>query len=933
MKVKTSESKNMHSKLTTLNQSVDAKNAASELHRFLESHQVKQGQQISHTSMYGGSFHIPFHDLDEFFTLYEYAFMHDVLELSIVERHIDVSPILIDLDFRQNKDDIQTHITDEHIQNFCDLLMDILRKYVNFESCTCDIFFVVMKKPPRVKNGVVKDGLHIMAPEIVTSHIIQTRIRQEFLEYYPHFFHQIFPYNNSAQNIYDENVIKKSGSWLMYGSKKPDELHSWKSYCLVSYDNAATTTSTLLYGNGDKKIESGHIRQCSIRIRFAPVDYTQYGLELQEKAQERLGIQAHDPLSKRAGLFGNASCEYAIELAKILSPRRAQDYNTWISVGWCLFNINYEKECDDQNAMLNAWINFSMKCPSKFVEGECEKFWNSTQYKVHGLNMGSLVEWVKEDDLEAFRKIPRKDVLNEIVTSKSTKASLARILVQLVGENFVAVSTNSDKRVWYMFNGVRWIQDTCTHHFDRLVTNDVVAIYRQIAGDYRKSALRTLQNSGGEDTERVKDEVKRLLDISKKVECDADKLEEPNIKHQIFKEVTRIIYDESFMDKLDIHPHLIGFNNGVYDLIKCQFRSGKKDDFVSMTTGYDFIPEKNNWIYSQVDDFWKKIHTDPEKRNYTIKMFSRQIMGDNCQSLFHVHCGCGANGKTAIFNILQSILGTYTCSFQVDYLTNPNAIVANAPNPDFAKWRGKRIMYCSEPVMDNGVKVKLASATLKRLSGEDTLSYRLCHMNDVVEYKPKFKLHMQANDAPDIDGGDTGLKRRVRRIDYNSRFVVDDEVDESRGKFLQDTNVIHKFENFHVYKMEFMRYLLDHFDINFVFKPPKSMKEMDQMYLENNDKESEFLDTYVQHTGSMDDFFTLNDLNSLYRETSWYIENNRRNLYFERVKNILFMQYGNSIKIQFERYFRNKRYRRVFSGLKIIVSSPYEPESDNISDH
>ena len=43
-----------------------------------------------------------------------------------------------------------------------------------------------------------------------------------------------------------------------------------------------------------------------------------------------------------------------------------------------------------------------------------------------------------------------------------------------------------------------------------------------------------------------------------------------------------------FTKKLDSDNNLIGFNNGVYDLFNFEFRSGKPEDYITMTVSYDY---------------------------------------------------------------------------------------------------------------------------------------------------------------------------------------------------------------------------------------------------------------------------------------------------------------------------------------------------------
>jgi phage/plasmid-associated DNA primase len=47
-------------------------------------------------------------------------------------------------------------------------------------------------------------------------------------------------------------------------------------------------------------------------------------------------------------------------------------------------------------------------------------------------------------------------------------------------------------------------------------------------------------------------------------------------------------YNPRFMDLLDNNKNLIGFENGVYDLVQSRFRHGQSDDYVSKSVGYNY---------------------------------------------------------------------------------------------------------------------------------------------------------------------------------------------------------------------------------------------------------------------------------------------------------------------------------------------------------
>jgi phage/plasmid-associated DNA primase len=92
------------------------------------------------------------------------------------------------------------------------------------------------------------------------------------------------------------------------------------------------------------------------------------------------------------------------------------------------------------------------------------------------------------------------------------------------------------------------------------------------------------------------------------------------------------------------------------------------------------------------------------------------------------------------------------------------------PMPEFARWKGARVLYCSEPTHDD----VLHSGILKDMTGGEQIVYRLLFSNAISCYRPMHKLHMMCNDKPKVNGGDSGVVRRVRVVEYNSQFVDGD---------------------------------------------------------------------------------------------------------------------------------------------------------------
>ena len=127
--------------------------------------------------------------------------------------------------------------------------------------------------------------------------------------------------------------------------------------------------------------------------------------------------------------------------------------------------------------------------------------------------------------------------------------------------------------------------------------------------------------------------------------------------------------------------------------------------------------------------YWETLHPDPEQRRYVQCMFARQMYGDSGHELFHVHAGhraSASNGKTKFFEVMECCLGNYVLRFDVAVLTAKQRPEVGKPMPEYAAWRGVRMLYCSEPNHDD----KLNSGILKELTGGEPIMYRLLFSND-----------------------------------------------------------------------------------------------------------------------------------------------------------------------------------------------------------
>ena len=201
---------------------------------FLKNYKRHDKPEYTHTIIpnhpvhYGGSYTIPDNKYNEFLDRYNKEVFEKGKEAYFTEKHLDFSPILIDLDFRFNIDKQKRQYDNNFIETYLDIYLEELNTILNIkgskgENKHIEIFVLEKTKPKLDKEKeIVKDGIHIMIPSILTIPMIQYIIRYRLIKNEK--LKDIFKnmgVTNSIEDIIDICVIEKN-NWQMYGSTKPN---------------------------------------------------------------------------------------------------------------------------------------------------------------------------------------------------------------------------------------------------------------------------------------------------------------------------------------------------------------------------------------------------------------------------------------------------------------------------------------------------------------------------------------------------------------------------------------------------------------------------------------------------------------------------------------------------------------------------------------
>ena len=805
------------------------------LNSFLSKHKRNTNAEFTHTMIpnhpvhYGGSYTISDNNYNRFLDLYCVDVFERKQETYLTEKHKDISPILIDLDFRFELSNTKRQYTSEFIKGYLTCFMEEIMELIYIDK-PIEIF-ILEKTKPKVVKKLVKDGIHIMIPSIITLPMIQYIVRYKMINNQK-IIQMLKKINitNTIDDVIDICVIEKN-NWQMYGSRKPN-CEAYKLTIIYEYfKNKFNTIDINKYTHRQlldlmsirNKQKSDILLIKDDKIKTIMNEFNNIPQSHKKRVQQIPVIRTKKKKSpSRININFIENIEKIKKIINILDDKRADNYNDWQNLGWCLHNI------DDR--LLSIWVKFSKKS-KKFKEGECEHEWAYMDNQ--GLGLGTLYMWAKEDNKEAYEELMKNDLEIFIFRGLSiTTFDLAVVLYQKYKDEYVY----APKKTWYQFCNHRWKMLDEGIELKKKISTDLVLLYSNLRHEYSKKGLSILGEHGGESPEAKSNE-EQISKISAVIK----KLKSIPFKKQVFEECELLFYVEDFEAELDIKTSLIGFENGVYDLENGLFRDGISEDYIKFSTRINYLPDFDNF-HCQVQEvraFLHQILPVKEEREYAVRLLSSFLDGEIKGQKFHLWSGSGGNGKSKLIELFQKTFGDYTTTFPSSLLTKTRA-AAETASPHLAAAKGKRFSVLQEP--EKGEKLNIG--LMKELTGGDKITARGLH-RDPIEYYPQFKIVLTCNNKPDVTEVDDGTWRRIRNLEFRSKFV-DTPDPNNEFEFDIDDELSRKMEH---WPEAFMWILLEEYKEykKYGIHEPKSVRENTKEYKNNSDPFSQFFSEKIKY--------------------------------------------------------------------------------------
>ena len=543
----------------------------SNLFTFLKSYETKSNQQSTNVSLppSRGKWSIPDEEYETFLNLYSNELLNQSV-FYMTELHKSYGPIIIDLDFKQISCERNYNLQD--ILCIIDIYNNEICKYLEIENNEDLVAYVLEKSEVTKLETYNKDGIHITYPYIICSNDVQYKIREQVVEICKtkEIFRNLdLVENYTVDEIIDISIIKKTG-WMMYKSKKQG-------------NNAYELTMKI-----DHNLETVQIIETmSDLVKLLSIRNKEESKILKTKIiQKPIEIETIPINNNNDSDIVDTNYEYIRTLVNMLSDERSDKRETWIETGACLYNIN-------QHDCLEFWDDFSKKS-SKYKPGVCETEWKSFKnYEGRRLSIGSLHMWAKTDNEELYKKAKRDFVSNYLLNNiECTHNDVAMLLHCKYEFDFICSSIKF--KTWYKYELNRWVEMDNAVDLRYKISDEIVNEYKKVSQIYQRKSLQD-----PEDQEIIT----KINTIDKIIKS----LKDRKFKENVMKECEDLFNDVDFDSLADSKVNLIGFKNGIYDLEKMEFRNGRPDDYVTFSTGFDYVPynEKRKEV-KEMNDFLSK---------------------------------------------------------------------------------------------------------------------------------------------------------------------------------------------------------------------------------------------------------------------------------------------------------------------------------------
>lgn len=354
---------------------------------------------------------------------------------------------------------------------------------------------------------------------------------------------------------------------------------------------------------------------------------------------------------------------------------------------------------------------------------------------------------------------------------------------------------------------------------------------------------------------------------------------------QILCSAQDTLFSPDFEMDLNSNTRLLGTNNGVIDLVECQFREASPHDMVSLTVGYDFLtkddPKYNIQHKKEFLNFLRQIYPIDDELEIMQRYCGYCLLGDHPSKVFLLLTDkrSGFNGKSTMGKMILLGMGQYARKGGNAFLykTDYNNETIDSHSAGMLSYNKIRAATFEE--LDP--KRQLDNQRLKDVNGgNSTFEGRMFRSEKTMKFVfgTKQILMFNDNNFPQFDFSDTALIQRILLVQHRSRFYMkeeDYEQNKSKEYTFKAIDLDKKLEIWRPYYLEWALDGLKNYWIKKFDTVPVACTQWRNSLVQEQDTITPFIEDNVER-GDLKDFIKLSDLYLLYQSQNQATEKNKK---------------------------------------------------------
>lgn len=215
-------------------------------------------------------------------------------------------------------------------------------------------------------------------------------------------------------------------------------------------------------------------------------------------------------------------------------------------------------------------------------------------------------------------------------------------------------------------------------------------------------------------------------------------------------------------DQLDKKPTLLPCLKGTVDLTTGELCEAKRDDLLSRVVRIEYDPDATA---PKFDKFLCEIQPEADMRRFLQRLLGYGLFGNVREHVFPIFYGDGANGKSVLAQVVQSVVGEYV-------QTVPKTLVVETRNEQHktqvARLHRIRMGWIHETERDARLNVE----AVKNLTGGDVLTGHFMR-KDFFDFVPSHTLYLLSNWKPQIDADIRAIWRRLLLVPFDVEIPLE----------------------------------------------------------------------------------------------------------------------------------------------------------------